>query len=493
LLDYLHESGAIAIGVVALGIVVFAIVRAERRMITLALLAFIVSMVAVQVSPEASHPRAYQLARLVEGLSIISLLGMFFFRVLLPRAGFASPRILQDVVVALAYIVWSIVAMGGNATNILTTSAVVTAVIGLSMQDTLGNILGGLALQLDDSLHKGDWIKLDDMVGRVVETRWRYTAVETRNWETVLIPNSVLMKNKFLVLGRRQGEPVQWRRWVYFNIDFRTPPQRVIDTVSEAIRSADIQRVCKKPEPNVVLMDFTESYGRYALRYWLNDIAVDDPTDSEVRAHIYAALSRASIPLSIPAHAIFVTQETEERKAVKATQSVIQRRDALAHVDLFHGLQADEMEKLAQHLVPSPFAKGDVLTRQGAQAHWLYIVIDGHADVIVKTDSGDTRKIGALGPGSFFGEMGLMTGEPRAASVIARTDVQSYRLDKESFHGILHSRPSLAGEISHILAKRRTDLDAALENLNAEARARRVSSAQQDILGKIRALFALKS
>jgi small-conductance mechanosensitive channel/CRP-like cAMP-binding protein len=492
-LDSLHEGTYLTAGFLVAAAIVFAAVKNERRPTLLAVLGFLLALLGLAFLSDEKYPRLSKFSQLLEALSIASVSGMLFFRVLLPRAGFASPRILQDVVVGVAYIVCAVVIMGGDAQSILTTSALLTAIIGFSMQDTLGNILGGLALQLDDSIHKGDWIKLDDLTGRVVDTRWRFTAIETRNWETVLIPNSVLMKNKFMVLGRRQGEPVQWRRWVWFNVDFRTPPQKVIETVGEAIRAADIQRVAKKPEPNCILMDFTDSYGRYAVRYWLTDLAVDDPTDSEVRAHIYAALYRNSIPLSIPAHAIFVTEDTAERKAVKAVQSAHHRRDVLQHVDLFHGLQPEELEQLAQRLVPTPFAKGDVMTRQGAQAHWLYIIVDGHAEVILQTETGETRKVGTLGPGSFFGEMGLMTGEPRLASVIAKTDVESYRLDKDSFHGVLHSRPGLAEEISHILAKRRTDLDAALHDLNAEMKAKRVSSAQQDILGKIRSIFGLKA
>src|SRR5262249_60884678 len=132
-----------------------------------------------------------------------------------------------------------------DVTGIIATSAVMTAVIGFSLQDTLGNILGGVAIQLDHSIQVGDWIKVDDLSGRVVEIRWRYTAIETRAWETVIIAHGVLAKNKFLVLGRRRGEPapVRWRRTVPFNVDFRYPPAQVIQAVEEALRAAEIPEV----------------------------------------------------------------------------------------------------------------------------------------------------------------------------------------------------------------------------------------------------------
>ena len=434
----LHDgAGVFFVCVLVTSLLLFWRKPAERPHLSILITVFIGAFLALFLSgpsvPDFSKESLLvRFAVYCEVFCLISLAGVAFFRAVLPAIGVTAPRILQDVVVAVTYLVWTLFflrAVGFDPSQLLATSTVLTAVIGFSMQDTLGNILAGLAIQVDQSIHKGDWIKVDDLVGKVVETRWRCTTIETRNWETVLIPNSVLMKNKFLVLGRRSGEPVQWRRWVYFNVDFRTTPKKVIDTVVDAIRGADIQRVSKKPEPSCVLMDFTESYGRYAVRYWLTDLAVDDPTDSEVRAHVFAALQRAGISLSIPAHAIFVTQETAERKNTKATQMVAQRHAALQHVELFHSLTPDELDQIALHLIPAPFSKGDVMTKQGDQAHWLYILISGRADVMLTKDN-ETVKISELGPGSVFGEMGLMTGEPRATTVIAQSRAECFRLDK---------------------------------------------------------------
>ena len=117
------------------------------------------------------------------------------------------PRILRDLLLALTYIVVAITILSRDIdlTGIVATSAVITAVIGLSFQDTLGNMMGGMALQLERTIGVGDWIKLDGYEGLVKEIRWRHTSIETRNWDTIVIPNSVLMKSQVTVLGRRQG------------------------------------------------------------------------------------------------------------------------------------------------------------------------------------------------------------------------------------------------------------------------------------------------
>ncbi|GBG12779.1 mechanosensitive ion channel protein MscS [Novimethylophilus kurashikiensis] len=434
--------------------------------------------------------------RILEGLAVIRIFGMFIFRMLPPLVHLTPPRILEDIIVFLAYIAWGFVRLhtaGLDLSGIVTTSAVITAVLAFSMQDTLGNILGGLSLQFDNSIQIGDWIKVDDIVGKVVDIRWRYTAIETRNWETVIVPNSQLMRGKFAVLGRYSDREVQWRRWVWFNVGYQVSPSRVIETVQKAIRSADIPNVSKSPEPNCVLMDFTDSYGRYAVRYWLTDLQLDDPTDSEVRDHIYAALQRADIRLAVPEHSIHMITETEKHEQARHIRRLQERIDALHKVELFNSLHADELRTIAEKLKYAPFAKGDIITRQGAVAHWLYMLTDGEADVYLETPGQERRKLNTLHPGNFFGEMGLMMGAPRTATVIAATDVECYQLDKASFQEVLEHRPEMAEEISKILVSRRYGLDSLQQMIDDDTRVSQMAQQHQDVLSRIYEFFGIKA
>src|SRR2546429_841024 len=219
-------------------------------------------------------------------------------------------------------------------------------------------MMGGMALQIEGAISVGDWIRVDNQEGLVREIRWRHTAIETRNWDTIIFPNSALMKAHVTVLGRRTGQPRQHRQWVYFNVDFRSSPAEVIDTVEKALCAEPIANVATAPPPNCVLMDFKESYCSYAVRYWLTDIAVDDPTNSLVRTRIYFALKRANIPLSIPAHSLFVTEETSARKDLHLEKETMQRTRALRGVELFHALTDRELRTLAEHLRFAPFTAG---------------------------------------------------------------------------------------------------------------------------------------
>jgi small-conductance mechanosensitive channel/CRP-like cAMP-binding protein len=430
------------------------------------------------------------------GVAFIRLTGLMIFRIVLPAFKLTPPRITEDIIVIIAYVAWFMVRLryaGLDVSSIVATSAMITAVVAFAMQDTLGNILGGLSLQLDNSIQIGDWIKVDDVSGKVVDIRWRSTLVETRNWETVVIPNSQLMKNKFLVLGRRTDQPVQLRRWVWFNVALTHPPAQVIKIVEDAIQETDIANIAKTPLLNCLLMEMeAKGYARYALRYWLTDLANDDPTDSLVRWHIVTALQRAGIKLAIEERNVMNTKENEKHDEAMHQREVQLRVKTLRKVELFSALTDVELCALAERLRYSPFSMGNIITKQGDErSHWLYIVINGEAEVFLEIPGGGRRTVKLLGKGSFFGEMGLMTGAPRVASVIAKTDVECYRLDKEVFEDILRARPTIVDEITHILVERKAELDAVLHEIDSQSIQKDTAQQQSEILSTIKRFFSL--
>lgn len=432
-----------------------------------------------------------EVALVAGGIAIIRLWGFAIFRGLLPLAKVEHTRFVEDVVVTVAYLCWFFVRLryaGLDLGSLVATSAVITAVLAFSMQDTLGNVLGGLALQADRSVVVGDWIQADDLAGRVVEIGWRSTLIETRNWETVVVPNSVLMKNRFAVLGRRAGQAQQWRRWIHFRVGYEHPPSRVIEIAERAVAEAEINGVARLPLPSCVMLDLEAGNGHYALRYWLSNIEADDPTDSRVRIHVLAGLQRAGMRIAIPEWNIHTISEDEEHRTAIKSRELERRLAALRAVDLFRLLTDAELERAADGLTYAPFAAGDVITRQGAEAHWLYLLVNGEAEVFVEHDDDATRTpIGVITAHAFFGEMSLLTGEPRTATVVARTDCDCYRLDKATFGTILKSRPALAEQIAPVLEARRRARELALASRGVTA----APVQGDDLLNTVRRFFGL--
>jgi CRP-like cAMP-binding protein len=342
-------------------------------------------------------------------------------------------------------------------------------------------------LQLDRSLKPGYWVRVDDVTGRIVEITWGHTAIETRNGETVVVPNGWLIQNRFTVIGTRADPDSPWRRWIRLNVDLEASPGDVCRVLEEAVRNAAIENVAAEPAPSAVLMDLGPRQGSYALRYWINDRKPDDATDSRVRMHIVAALARNAMKLAVPYQEELGLRDDEPHRAAHAAREQHLRVAALAAVDLFAPLSDTEREALAAHLVYAPFVAGDVMTRQGAVAHWLYLVTSGTADVWIETPEG-RRAVGTLGPGEVFGEMGMMTGAPRGATVSARTDVACYRLDKSGFATIVSNRPDIAEAMSRILAAREAQTAGRREPSGREAH----GVPHRDMLERVRRFFGIE-
>jgi len=430
----------------------------------------------------------------------VHLAAIVVFDVVLRALHFRASGILHDLGIGTGYVVaifWVMHHTGVNITGIVATSAVVTAVIGLSLQSTLGNVIGGLALHVDDSVREGDWIEFENKTqGQVKKVRWRHTVIETRDWDTLIVPNNQLVVQTIKILGRREGEPTQHRMWVYFNVDHRFPPREVIRVVDEALQSAPLPYVAKEPKPHVICHDFArdnrDSFVSYAARYWLTDVARTDNTSSTVRERIYAALQRAQIPLALPGAALFVSRDDSEKSERKLRRTLEARRASLKGVSLFANLDDTELTRLVESAKPAPFAPGEVITRQGAQAHWLYVLTSGEVDVLISAEGGTERRVATLKAPAFFGEMALTTGAAREATVVARGLVDCLRVDKDDFRALVAERPELASEVSRVLAERRVGLDAAREGLDEDAKNRRIANESSRILMTLKDFFALE-
>jgi CRP-like cAMP-binding protein/small-conductance mechanosensitive channel len=503
--QHLLHLGIFAAVIILLAAVTRLVPGASRRRLRRSVLLFALYVVvllattAVRSAGFSSIAEGFDLAsQLLRVLLIINLSALGVFDLLLPLARWDFPDILHDLAVGAAYFVaagWLMHHAGVNVTSIIATSAVVTAVIGLSLQATLGNVVGGLALQIDESIDEGDWIELENkQQGQVKKIRWRHTVIETRDWDTLIVPNGQLMSQTIKVLGKRDGRAVNHRMWVYFCVDFRFSPGEVINVVNTALAAAPITGVAASPAAHCICHDLArehrDGYVLYAARYWLTDLARDDPTSSDVRERIFSALRRAAVPLAIPAAALFLSEESSERTERKEARDVDSKVSALSSVELFSHLDDNERRDLAQAARRTPFGRAEVITRQGAQANWLYVLTKGEVEVRISSSEGD-RRVAVLKAPSFFGEMALMTGQPREATVVALSEVECLRVDKADFQQILVRRPAIANRISEILAARRVELDAAREGLDPDAHSQRLSRENVRILHGIKQFFGL--
>jgi small-conductance mechanosensitive channel/CRP-like cAMP-binding protein len=433
-----------------------------------------------------------ELLLLVIAFAVIRVLMIFVLSGLFAR--FAIPRILSEFLLILClivYVLFRMNAMGVNLAGIVTTSAVLSAALAFSAQETLGNLWAGISLQLENTVRLGDWVKIGNETGQVVGIRWRSMAIATNNNETYVIPNSQLMKDKVIVIARRGDEKAFWRKTVAFSVDYDYTPARVCEMVTEALARAEIQNVARDPLPMCLCDAYAESGAQYVIMYWLIDPRREWPTKSDILVHVYAALVRAGMPIPYPRQVVELIRDESGRHR---REDYARKRAALEFAELFASLTPQEKDALALELRTAPFATDDIVFREGEKADSLYLLAQGQVHVVRDSPDGTTRnKFATLDAPAYFGEGGLLLGAPRGATVVAAGDVMTYQLDRKGFDAIIRARPQLATAMSEVLAQRQAANLVMLQHLDAEARARHASGAAGELVRKIRDFFGLKS
>jgi small-conductance mechanosensitive channel/CRP-like cAMP-binding protein len=428
------------------------------------------------------------LALIAVGFTRVAIL--FVFQTLFARRGI--PKILDDFVMALAlvgYAIFRMNAIGVNLAGVITTSAVITGALAFSAQSTLGNLWGGISLQVEKTCRIGDWIRLDSVTGQVVSIRWRYTAIATITNETIIIPNSSLMNNRFMVLARRGEEAQPWIRLIPFQLDFDHSPAKVVATLDRAFADAEIPNVSRDPKPYVNCSDVKESGIEYNVLYHIIDPSKVFRTDSAVRVHLYAAMARAGFSISFQRR---IVEARGDRRPEDAAMENARRLTALESSELFHSLTENERQALAPALTSCLYAGDDVIFHKGDSADSLYLISEG-AVRIVSDDKGERHEFARIAAPAYFGEMGLLLGQPRGASAVADGEALCYRLDKQGFDTIIQGRPELADNLARVLAQRQAENDATLRALDAEARARHAGSRATEFVRRIQTFFGIES
>jgi small-conductance mechanosensitive channel/CRP-like cAMP-binding protein len=360
-----------------------------------------------------------------------------------PSARF--PNILQDAaIVVLAFVATTFVM---RDTGFVAASAASAVVVGLALQDTLGNAIAGLAIQIEKPFRVGHWIRVGEHVGVVEEITWRATKLRTRAGAFVIVPNSVMSKEALVNFN----EPV---RPVRFSIDigatYAKGPNEVREALFEAVRRST--RALAQPAPVVHLVDFGNSAIVYRVKFWVAEFSEEDAALDEVRTAIYYSFARHGIEIPYP---IQVEYSREEAATALAADAVA---TALARVDLFGLLDDAGRAQLAARTRERVFGAGEVIVRQGETGTSLFVVHQG--EVVVRLEP-DGREVARTQAGGVFGEMSLLTGDPRTATVAAARDSVVLEIDADALRPVLQDRPALADAISRLVVERRAGLEAA--------------------------------
>jgi len=409
---------------------------------------------------------------------IVRLIDVLIFDFAIARnREIATPQLLRGIIAILLYAILfaSLFKQVFNydVKSVITGGAVIAAVVALALQDTLGNLFSGIALHMENTYDIGDVVHSGDYTGVVEAVSWRATRLRGFNNQSIVVPNSVLARERMEVFQRNNLNA----RVLAIGIDYNIAPANVIGILTQV--AAHVDGVAREMPAFARVAGFADSAVTYEVKYFTRDYSARDRIDADIRKAVWYALRRNNIAIPFPIRA-FHTYQPPTTDQLSAEQTFRHLRD----VDVFDPLSDQALQSIAAAVKVHFYSKGEAILRHGAAGDSMFIIHSGSVAIRLPDDSlTGWHQVAQLGPGEFFGEMALLTGEMRTADVVAMTDVVALEIGKDSLHPILVSHPDLAQAISHHIMERREHLD----SIKGESR----EEVELTLMSRIRSYFGL--
>jgi len=374
-------------------------------------------------------------------------------------------------------------------TSLLASAAVISVVLGFALQDTLGNLFSGLALHLERPVMVGHWIKVGDSVGKVVETDWRSIKLRTLGHNYHILPNSLIASQRII---NYSDPPTPHRRELIVRAPYSGSPDNVISAILPILQTHP--NVERSPAPNVLVRDFGDHWIDYEARYWYRDYEQLEKIDGEIRRQVWYHFRRARVDSPIPVREVYLHEVRPE--TVDREERLVEMGKRFRSIHLFESLSDEELHQVVEGMQMAIYAAGEAMIRQADEGDSFFVIWTGEAEVSIRKDDGSPSVLKVLRAGDYFGEMALLTGERRTATITALSECKCYVLGKPVFKKVLEQNPAIAEDLSEKLSSRQAELDEQLSALEAEGREIKKKAGHQDrtrqILARIKRYFGLK-
>ncbi len=326
---------------------------------------------------------------------------------------------------------------GVSVTSIFTTSAILTAVIGLALQNTLNDIVAGIIITTENTLSIGDWIEYEGKIGQITQSSWRYIKFMSLENELYIIPNRDITKNSVKILSTESSK-AYFR--VSFGVTYDNMPNKVMEITKTALKDVEgIKNV------SMFLMSYGDFAVNYDIKFLVEDISKVNIKRSEILTVIFYVFKRNNIEIPIPRYDIFFREYKQ--------QNISTIKDDLSLIELFNGFDENILDYLSKEVIIDEYAKSEIILSQNTENDTFFYIKKGSAEVIVNNNS-----IAELKEKQFFGEMSLMTGDLTTAAIKAVEDVVVYKIKKHIFHHIFKNNKKVIDSISEAITNRKLQL-----------------------------------
>ncbi len=425
---------------------------------------------------------------------LVRLLDQYFWRWYFEEKRKAPiPKFIREVTGLLVFVVAVLLVLqfGYNVRvpGLLAASGVVGVILGFALQDSLGNIIAGFALQFGRPFTVGDWLLVDNQHAQAVEINWRSTRFITTDSVQLDVPNQQIVRQT--IVNYHGGGSLHAMR-LEISVDNDVAPNRVKDVLARATASA--AGVLGDPAPSVYLKNFGDSGISYEVRFWLDDHRLYNTIADAVRTNLWYAFRRQHIKLSNPIRQLHIERAKSSVPGADPAAGYPREstRELLARQPLFLGMREDHLKTLVERSPVHHYGRGETIIREKADGASMFVLVTGEAAVNVLMETQQTR-VGTLKDGDCFGEMSLLTGEKRSASVLAVSDCEVMEITKRTFGEIIAADAGLLQRLSELLAQRQMKNDGIVQ-ARAQHSALVIAKQQEyqaSFLDKLRSIFEL--
>ena len=373
---------------------------------------------------------------------------------------------IKFVIIAIFVAIFLRSVLGWNLAAILTPSAILTAIIGLAMQDTIGNFIAGLLIQTEKPFHLGDWIEVEGQAGRVRELNWRYTKIETLDRYYVVVPNNKIATQKLVNYSKPTPEV---NEFLTVGVSYAVPPLKVKRAIESILDTNP--NIVKDTHSGVFLHEYSDSSITYKIKYAIREFEIHRQVRDEVLSAIWYQFKKQSIEIPFPIRTVIMQRQTDRTADHHLA-------DLLGKIPFFNGASKAGINNLLHCGLIRNFAAHEQVFDANEDGDAMFFILDGGFNVIR-----DGKTVSTLGKGDFFGEMSLLTGERRTARVEAADSGSLLEVDRNAFRVLLDSEPSVMGQIENIFNQR------VLANKGSQAGSAQIETARKTMLERFKKLF----
>jgi small-conductance mechanosensitive channel/CRP-like cAMP-binding protein len=398
------------------------------------------------------------------------------------------PHFLREVVAGLIFLIALLLVLwyGYHAerwlTGLLAGSGVAAIILGFAGQNLFGSIIAGMSLQVNRPYRVGDWLQVGERFAEVMEINWRSTRLRTNDWIYLDIPNNEMVRQTIVNLHY----PTQLHAMrIRVPVDYNVPPNSAKDALFRA--ASRVEGVVKDPPVRVFLVDFADYAATYEVKYhMLNHAAINEVSDA-IRTNIWYELKRQRIKIPFPIR----TLQLERPIPPLLQQGHAEARAILQRDRLFQCLPDPHLDNLLKNSKLDHFGRGEAIIEEGTEGESMFVLLRGTAHVTV-TKNRTSVRVGGLRPGDCFGEMSLLTGERRSATVRADRDCYVMEIGKPVMAEVLRDSPQCLEQLSDLLARRKMENEGILKDTAIPAdNAEKAQAYRASFLKRLRAVFDL--